>query len=486
MEGVTIGTYRVLRKLGEGGMGAVYVAEHTLLGRKAAIKVLLPMLSANQPIVQRFFNEARAVTSIADPGIVQVFDFGYHTDGSAYIVMELLEGETMDARLRRIRRFAPTDALRLMRQAASSLSAAHAKGIVHRDLKPENIFIVGDPAVTGGERPKILDFGIAKLSGDEPGKMKTQTGMVMGTPVYMSPEQCRGAGDIDYRSDIYSLGCVLFTMLIGRPPFEGAGSGELIASHMMIAPPVPSAVLPGLPPAIDDLIARCLAKDPAARFQSMQDFAAAAGHAESSMYGMPPLGPITAGQLASQRTPPPGYPTPPPATPYSGHYPSQPPPGTYPGTGSQPPASPAPTTLGTAAGQSGGTLAPRAGKGGLIAGAIIGGLAIGGGLFLAFGRGGGSAQGAQPPAAVVIDAGAVAPLAIPDATPAATAPVDAGVPVDAAEPPDAALPPDARRSSSGNHGQVTKPGGNHGQQQHGGSNAGPGSGSAGSGVDRGD
>ena len=121
--------------------------------------------------------------------------------------------EDVCKRLERIGRFSPIDCLRLMRMICGSLQAAHAKGIIHRDLKPENIFIVGDPAVTGGERAKILDFGIAKLSHDEPGKMKTRTGMVMGTPVYMSPEQCRGAGVLDYRSDIYSVACVMMTMV---------------------------------------------------------------------------------------------------------------------------------------------------------------------------------------------------------------------------------------------------------------------------------
>lgn len=132
MEGVSIGPYRIVRKLGEGGMGAVWLGEHQLLGRRAAIKVLLPIYSANQGIVQRFFNEARAVTAVADPGIVQVFDFGQHTDGSAFLVMEFLEGEAMDARLKRIGRFSPVEALRLMKQIATSLSAAHAKGVIHQ------------------------------------------------------------------------------------------------------------------------------------------------------------------------------------------------------------------------------------------------------------------------------------------------------------------------------------------------------------------
>ncbi|MBE7453444.1 MAG: protein kinase [Kofleriaceae bacterium] len=331
-----------MRKLGEGGMGAVWLGEHTLLGRQAAIKVLLPELSANQGIVQRFFNEARAVTSIADPGIVQVFDFGFHADGSAYLVMELLEGEPMDARLRRIRRFSPADALRLMRQIATSLGAAHAKGVIHRDLKPENIFIVGDPAVTGGERPKILDFGIAKLGGDEPGKLKTRTGVLMGTPIYMSPEQCRGASNIDHRSDVYALGCVLFTMLVGHPPFDGEGTGDIIIAHARDAPPVPSTLAPGLTPDLDALVLRCLEKDPAARFQSMAELAQALAAVEASLLhgagAAPALPARPSQQIPSAPTPPPityaGGMTPPPVA-YAG---GATPPPMYAGTVTPPPA----------------------------------------------------------------------------------------------------------------------------------------------------
>src|SRR5436190_4389467 len=188
-EGTQVGAYRVLRRIGEGGMGSVWLAEHVMLGRRAAIKVLHPELSNRAEIVTRFFNEARAATSIGDPGIVQIFDFGHHSDGSAYIAMELLDGEPLDRRLARHGALGLPEALRIMRQVASTLGAAHARGIVHRDLKPENVFLVRDPEVPGGERAKILDFGIAKLTGDP--SVKTSTSAVMGTPAYMSPEQCR-------------------------------------------------------------------------------------------------------------------------------------------------------------------------------------------------------------------------------------------------------------------------------------------------------
>ncbi|HZJ66952.1 MAG TPA: serine/threonine-protein kinase, partial [Kofleriaceae bacterium] len=202
--GTLVGAYRVLQLIGEGGMGRVWLVEHTMLGRRAAIKMLHPALSARPEVVTRFFNEARAATAISDAGIVQIFDFGHHVDGSAYIVMEFLDGEPLDRRLKRVGRLFVPDALRLMRQVAGSVGAAHARGIVHRDLKPDNIFLVRDAEVAGGERAKIVDFGIAKLLGEN--LVKTLTSSVIGTPTYMSPEQCRGAGQVDQRSDVYALG----------------------------------------------------------------------------------------------------------------------------------------------------------------------------------------------------------------------------------------------------------------------------------------
>src|SRR3569623_204431 len=273
--GAQVGAYRVLRRLGEGGMGEVWLAEHAMLGRRAAIKVLRPEQSSRPVMVTRFFNEARAAASISDPGIVQIFDFGHRADGSAYIVMELLEGEGLDQRLRRRGELAVPDALRIMRQVGGSLGAAHAAGIIHRDLKPENIFLVRDPEVHGGERAKLLDFGIAKLVGER--RPQTQTYSMLGTPTYMSPEQCRATGPVDPRSDVYSLGCVLYTLLTGAPPFIKGGTGEIIAAHLLDAPPRLSRLVANIPVGVDQIVERCLAKDPGERFASGTELAAAIG-----------------------------------------------------------------------------------------------------------------------------------------------------------------------------------------------------------------
>ena len=270
-----VGSYRIIGKIGEGGMGAVYLAEHTLIGRQAAIKVLQREMSHRQDLVTRFFNEARAATAVKHPGIVEIYDFGYHTDGSAYIVMEYLEGETLAARLRRTGTQPAVRVVALGRQVAGALGAAHARGIIHRDLKPDNIFIVRDPDVADGERTKILDFGIAKLAtGDQPWISKTRTGEVMGTPAYMSPEQCKGAGNVDARTDLYALGCILFEMACGRPPFVAEGGGEVMAQHIFAPVPAPNSLAP-VTSQLEQFLLRALAKDPAQRFQSAEEMSAA-------------------------------------------------------------------------------------------------------------------------------------------------------------------------------------------------------------------
>ena len=277
-----MGNYRIGEQLGQGGMGAVYLAEHTQLGKKAAVKVLLEDLSNNKDLVARFFNEARAATAIDHPGIVSVFDFGYAIDRRAYIVMEFLDGETLGERRRRLGRLPVPEALTICRQVAGALGAAHARGIVHRDLKPDNIMLVRDPDVLGGQRAKVLDFGIAKLAEREDGDpddtlpaVKTKSGKIMGTPTYMAPEQCRGAGDVDHRADMYALGCVLYTLVCGRPPFLAEASGDLIAAHILSEPPPPRTVSPEIPAPVEEVMLRLLAKRPDDRYASMAEVVAA-------------------------------------------------------------------------------------------------------------------------------------------------------------------------------------------------------------------
>jgi serine/threonine-protein kinase len=267
MGGTTIGQYRVTGLIGRGGMGVVYAAEHTLLGRPAAIKVLLPELSQNQDIVMRFFNEARAATAIRHPGIIEIYDFGWTPDRAAFIVMERLDGETLARRASRMRLHWP-DVLAIARQIAGALSAAHARGIVHRDLKPDNVFLVADPEVPGGERIKLLDFGIAKLA-DPSSSSKTSTGTVMGTPAYMAPEQCRGVA-VDHRADLYALGCVIYELCCGRPLFVGEGAGDVLAAHIHLPVPPMAAHGADVPPAVEQLILHLLAKAPADRVQSAE------------------------------------------------------------------------------------------------------------------------------------------------------------------------------------------------------------------------
>ncbi len=275
MIGSVIGSYRILSVLGEGGMGTVYLAEHTLIGRRAAVKVLLRELSGNADLVGRFFNEARAASAVKHPGIVEIYDFGHHGDGSAYIVMEYLDGESVAARMRRLGTLSEAQAARLCRQVAGALEAAHAKGIVHRDLKPDNIYIVADAEVAEGERTKVLDFGIAKLAGEHgAGASKTRTGVVIGTPLYMAPEQCKGAGQVDRRADLYALGCILFEMVCGRPPFIAEGSGEIMAQHIYAPVPRPGE-LARVSSAMEQVLLRALAKEPDDRFESARQMATA-------------------------------------------------------------------------------------------------------------------------------------------------------------------------------------------------------------------
>ena len=265
MVGSRIGKYRLIRQLGEGGMGVVYEAVREDIAARAAIKVLRPEYAANPELAGRFFNEARAANLIAHPGIVRVFDYGAEEGSIAYLAMEYLDGESLWKRIERHKRMALPEALRIGRQIASALAAAHEKQIVHRDLKPDNIFIVPDSEAPGGERIKLLDFGIAKMADEYRGAVRTQLNYIMGTPAYMSPEQCRGSKGIGAPVDVYSLGVILFEMLAGRAPFVAVEPGDYLAMHMLQPPPRLSDLVPNLPPPLIEMAWKMLAKEPSER-----------------------------------------------------------------------------------------------------------------------------------------------------------------------------------------------------------------------------
>ncbi len=284
--GTLVGEYRIEGKLGEGAFGAVYRAVHPMIGKAAAIKVIGRSLSHDPQMVSRFVAEARAVNQIRHRNIIDVFGFGVVPDGRHYYAMELLEGMTFDSYLKAHGRLALADALPILRGIARALDAAHAKGIFHRDLKPENVFLVLDD--DGPPQPKLLDFGIAKLTQPGEATHKTKTGAAMGTPYYMSPEQCRGL-DVDGRTDVYAFGVMAFEVLTGTLPFESASALDLLMMHLNEPVPRASDRHPELGTAFDAVFARAMAKDKEARptlaTQALDEISHAGGVALTSSAG---------------------------------------------------------------------------------------------------------------------------------------------------------------------------------------------------------
>ena len=267
---VIAGKYRLLRKLGQGGMGSVWYAEHLTLHSAVAIKLIDPSIANNEEALGRFLREAQAAASLRSPHVVQILDHGVDS-GAPYIVMELLEGESLADRLTRVRRMSPIETARIMQQVARAVARAHEAGIVHRDLKPDNIFIVHND---DDEVAKVLDFGIAKsnttggLTGSASGG--TRTGAVLGTPYYMSPEQAEGAKSLDGRSDIWAMGVISYECILGARPFDEATLGGLLLAICARPPPIPSERGP-VPAGFDLWFTRVCARDPNQRYANARE-----------------------------------------------------------------------------------------------------------------------------------------------------------------------------------------------------------------------
>jgi serine/threonine-protein kinase len=262
------GKYRIDQMIGRGGMGSVWSAVHLGLGQRVAIKLISRRYANSREARHRFDIEAKAAAQLRSRHVVQVFDNGETSDGTPYIVMELLEGESLDQRISR-GPLAIDDALRILTQVGRALSRAHSVGIIHRDLKPENIFLTHGHD-DDGEIAKVLDFGIAKIKTQDGSDSATRTGAVLGTPLFMSPEQARALRSVDHRTDVYSFGIVAYTMLTGKPAFNGESFGDILVA--ICTHPLPSmrAAAPWLPAGVDDWLGRACARDPAQRFASIE------------------------------------------------------------------------------------------------------------------------------------------------------------------------------------------------------------------------
>ena len=264
------GKYRIVRLIGEGGMGAVFEGENVRIRRRVAIKVLHGAALSNAETVQRFEREAQAAGRIGNEHILEILDLGVLADGERYMVMEYLAGEALSARIRRLGRMTPEQILPLIRQALVGLAAAHAAGIVHRDLKPDNIFVLNERS---GIRDyvKLIDFGISKFNALGGDMSMTHTGAVMGTPFYMSPEQAKGSGQVDARTDLYAMGVILYEAVTGEVPFTADTFNELMFKIVLTDPAPLTQVIPEIDPSFASVVSRAMAREATNRFATAEE-----------------------------------------------------------------------------------------------------------------------------------------------------------------------------------------------------------------------
>ncbi|MEZ4400691.1 MAG: protein kinase [Kofleriaceae bacterium] len=424
--GTAVGVYRIAKLLGVGGMGRVYKGVHPQIGSRVAVKVLSRECSDRPDLVERFFSEARAVNLIRHESIVNVLDLAQLPDGRPYIIMEYLDGAPLSDLIEKLGPLPLGGMARLVGESLDALGAAHAKGIVHRDLKPDNIY------VTPAGRPKVLDFGIAKLRPDLGGSA-TQTGSLLGTPHYMSPEQALGH-PVDLRTDIYAMGVILFECATGRKPFSGDSLFDLLRKHIDEPPPPPHLLRPDMPPAMEQVILRALAKDPAHRFGSMAELAHAL---MQSTQGLPPDAwtTVSAASLTRHAAGAQGWSPTPASWPGGGTPMPLPGPATAPGgppqmhgstpmphyqgaPGSYPP--PPSASVASAAGQVMPPAVRRSSKGALVA--LVGVALVGGGAAAALVLGGGGGTASTPGGGSATDPATPTTIAAKDPTPVPTAP----------------------------------------------------------------